>query len=377
MPEKINLLDFDRDGLIKFFSDLGEKPYRAAQLLKWVHSAGVTDFALMSNLSKKLQQTLQASAEIKLPEIARQQVDSDGTIKWLLRLDDGNSIEMVYIPETTRGTLCISSQVGCALNCDFCSTGKQGFNRNLRVSEIIGQLWLAVRELEKLSSGGAVVKGEGYVSNVVLMGMGEPLLNYPAVLTAVRIMLDDIAYNLAKRKVTLSTSGIVPMMRKLSAECDIALAVSLHAPNDQLRDQLVPVNKKYPLKELIAACHDHFKQDPRRKITFEYVMLNGINDSEAHARELLQLLRPILSVSKINLIPFNSFPHAPYQSSSAAAIQRFSDILQKDLFVMVRKPRGREIDGACGQLAGKVADKSYRSKQWHNRVIQIQTVTQG
>lgn len=366
MDEKINLLDFDRNGLAGFFNELGEKPYRAMQLLKWIHSAGVVDFSLMSNLSKNLQHTLQTRTEVRLPEIVQQQRDPDGTVKWLLRLYDGNSVEMVYIPEATRGTLCISSQVGCVLNCDFCSTGKQGFNRNLRTSEIIGQLWLAVRELR--------ANGEGHITNVVLMGMGEPLLNYSAVLTAVRIMLDDVAYNLAKRKVTLSTAGIVPLMRKLSTECDIALAVSLHAPNDQLRDQLVPVNKKYPLKELIQACHDHFKNDPRRKITFEYVMLAGVNDSPEHARELLQLLRPITHVSKINLIPFNSFPNAPYQCSSADAIQRFGDILQKELFVMVRKPRGREIDGACGQLAGKVADKSHRSKQWHNRLIQIQTV---
>jgi 23S rRNA (adenine2503-C2)-methyltransferase len=318
----------------------------------------------MTNLSLALRQSLSESAEIVLPEIAYREQSLDGTQKWVLRLVDGNCIETVFIPESGRGTLCVSSQVGCALNCDFCSTGKQGFSRNLTTAEIIGQVWWAVRELNSMDRTHNRV-----VTNVVMMGMGEPLLNYDALLPALRIMLDDDAYGLAKRRVTVSTSGIVPLMNRLASECDVALAVSLHAPTDLLRDQLVPLNKKYPLTELISACRDHFQNDPKRKVTFEYVMLKGVNDTPNHAKQLVRLLKHMVHLSKINLIPFNPFPHTIYQTSLPETIQTFSEILQEAGFVtIVRKTRGDDISAACGQLVGEVHDKSHRTRQWQKKL---------
>lgn len=364
MTTKTNLLNYDRAGLTQWFIDQGEKPFRAVQVLKWIHYFGVTDFAQMTNLSLALRQMLSECAELLVPEIAYHEQSADGTRKWVLRLADGNCIETVYIPESGRGTLCVSSQVGCALNCDFCSTGKQGFNRNLTTAEIIGQVWLAVRELNPVNK-----VHDRMVTNVVMMGMGEPLLNYDALLPALRLMLDDDAYGLAKRRVTVSTSGVVPFMQRLAQDCDVALAVSLHAPNDALRDQLVPLNKKYPLAELMPACKAHFAGDPKRKITYEYVMLKGVNDTPQHAKELARLLRSMVDISKINLIPFNPFPKTYYQTSTSVAIHAFSDILQNAGFItIVRRTRGDDIDAACGQLVGEVQDKSHRSRQWQKKL---------
>ncbi len=349
-----NLLDLNHQELIDWVKTLNEPAYRAQQLMRWVHQLGVTDFSKMTNISKSFRAQLQEKAEIRLPEIMVSQHAKDGTRKWLLRLECGNSIETVFIPELTRGTLCISSQVGCGLNCSFCSTGKQGFNRDLTTAEIIGQLWLAVQEL---------APHDQKVTNVVMMGMGEPLLNFEAVTRALDIMLDDLAFGLSKRRVTLSTSGLVPMMEKLKHRIPVALAVSLHAPNDELRNELVPVNKKYPLKQLMAVCKTYFENEPRRKITFEYVMLKDVNDSIKHAQQLASLLKEI--PAKINLIPFNPFPHAPYQCSTRESIENFKEyLLRKDIHTTVRKTRGDDIDAACGQLAGDFKDKTTRSQRW-------------
>lgn len=349
-PEKTNLLNFDRKGLQSYLVEIGEKPFRATQLLQWIHQRGMDGFEGMTNLSKSLRGSLEATAAIRAPELVFEQRAQDGTRKWLLQLDDGNRVETVFIPEDDRGTLCISSQVGCALDCSFCSTARQGFNRNLSVAEIIGQLWLAQRELGEA----------GRVTNVVLMGMGEPLLNFNNVVSAVNLMLDDFAYGLSKRRVTLSTAGVVPALDRLGEVTDIALAVSLHATNDALRDQLVPINKKYPIKELLAACKRYIADEGRRKITFEYVMLDGVNDTPAHAKALIRLLSDV--PSKINLIPFNPFPGAPYRCSSPQAITRFQETLSAAGFtVIVRKTRGDDIDAACGQLVGRVRDRSRRT----------------
>lgn len=350
-PERINLLNFDRKGLQAFLVEIGEKPFRATQLLQWMHQRWLDDFEGMTNLSKPLRARLTAHAEVRAPQIVLAQHSRDGTRKWLLQLDDGNRIETVFIPEDDRGTLCVSSQVGCALDCSFCSTARQGFNRNLSVAEIIGQLWLAQRELGEAQR----------ISNVVLMGMGEPLLNFNNVVAAVDLMLDDFAYGLSKRRVTLSTAGVVPALDRLAEVTDIALAVSLHATDDALRDQLVPVNKKYPIKELLAACKRYIGGgEGRRKVTFEYVMLDGINDTPAHAKALIRLLSDV--PSKINLIPFNPFPGAPYRCSSSAALTRFQEQLAAAGFtVIVRRTRGEDIDAACGQLVGRVQDRSRRT----------------
>lgn len=359
---KINLLDLDRQQMRAWFAELGDKPYRADQLIKWIHEYGVTDFAEMTNLSKSLREQLSTQAEVRLPEIALEKASKDGTVKWLFRLPEGNSIETVYIPESGRGTLCVSSQVGCSLNCSFCSTGKQGFNRDLTTGEIIAQVWLAVRRLSEQEG-----RHDRKVTNVVMMGMGEPLLNYDNVLPAMNLMLDDFAYSLAKRRVTLSTSGIIPMMEKLRDTSNVALAVSLHAPNDELRDELVPVNKKYPLKMLMDVCRTYFQDEPKRKITFEYVMLDGVNDQPIHAKQLVKLLEGV--PAKLNLIPFNPFPHAPYQRSTDYAINRFADIVSKSgIITTTRKTRGDDIDAACGQLAGKVNDRTKRSERWRKKV---------
>lgn len=357
-PNKLNLLGLDRKAMEAFFVQLGEKSYRAQQALKWVHFNGVQDIHAMTNLSKSLREKIIALAEIRAPEIAYESTAPDGTHKWVLRLADGNCIETVYIPETTRGTLCVSSQVGCTLNCDFCSTGKQGFNRNLTIAEIIGQLWVAVRSLSK-SSG----LHDHAVTNVVMMGMGEPLLNFDNVVSAMDIMLDDFGYGLSKRRVTLSTAGVIPAMYKLSQVSDVALAVSLHAPNDELRNVLVPLNKKYPLKDLMAACREFFKDEKRRYVTMEYVMLAGVNDTLDHAKQLIKLLKDVRA--KVNLIPFNPFPNTIYQRSDDATITAFRETLMNaGINAITRKTRGENIDAACGQLVGQVKDRTRRSQKY-------------
>jgi len=340
---------------------IGEPAFRAEQLMKWIHFVGVTDFSLMSNLSKALRQRLSEIAEVRPIKCVLQQDSADGTKKWLLELDSGNSIEAVYIPEDDRGTLCVSSQVGCGLNCSFCSTARQGFNRNLTVGEIIGQVWHAVRHLSQENG-----VHDRKVTNVVMMGMGEPLMNFEPVVSAMDIMMDDFAYGLSKRRVTLSTSGLVPEMYELSGRSPVALAVSLHAPNDALRNELVPINKKYPLRDLLKACREYFKGEPRRRVTFEYVMLAGVNDSLGHAKELAHILQDV--PSKVNLIPFNPFPGAPYERSSLEQINAFRDVLiKKGINTITRKTRGDDIDAACGQLAGKVNDRTSRSALMRKR----------
>ncbi|MGH8503557.1 MAG: 23S rRNA (adenine(2503)-C(2))-methyltransferase RlmN [Gammaproteobacteria bacterium] len=356
--DKLNLLGLPRPRLAQFFESLGEPAFRAVQLVKWVHRQGVTDFAAMTDLSLKLRAALRETAEIVTPQCVAEQVSADGTIKWLLRLDDANAIETVFIPEPGRGTLCISSQVGCALDCTFCSTARQGFNRNLSAAEIIAQLWFARRALQ------ARPECRAGVSNVVLMGMGEPLLNFDNVVDAMRLMIDDHAYGLGKRRVTLSTSGVVPALDRLKDCIDVSLAVSLHAPDNALRDRLVPLNRKYPIEVLLAACKRYIEaKDRKAVVTFEYVMLDGVNDSEAQAAQLARLLREM--PAKVNLIPFNPFPGAPYRRSSETAIDRFRDVLQHHGIVTVtRRTRGDDIDAACGQLAGRVHDRSHRQQHF-------------
>jgi len=362
--------------MASYFAEAGEKPFRAKQLLRWIHQFGEADFSRMSDLAKPLREKLAASAVIEAPQVVSDTTAADGTRKWLIDVGNGNAVETVFIPEINRGTLCVSSQAGCALDCKFCSTGKQGFNRNLSVAEIIGQLWIASRALARDAGGtpargaaeapGAAPRGERIVSNVVMMGMGEPLANFDNVVTAMRLMLDDNAYGLSRRRVTLSTSGIVPAIDRLGDACPVALAISLHAPNDALRDTLVPINRKYPLSELLAACRRYLDKAPRDFITFEYVMLEGVNDSTEHARQLIQLVRDV--PCKFNLIPFNSFPNSGFKRSSRDAIRRFAEILiTAGLVVTTRKTRGDDIDAACGQLAGKVEDKTRRTR----RVVEI------
>jgi len=354
--KKINLLNLDRQAMQDFFVGIGEKPFRATQVLQWIHHYGVEDFDAMTNVSKELRTRLKEIACVAAPEVIADQKAEDGTRKWLLRLAGGNGIETVFIPEEERGTLCVSSQVGCTLNCSFCSTGHQGFNRNLTTAEIISQVWLANRAL------GRDPKGERIITNVVLMGMGEPLLNFDSVTAAIRIMLDDLAYGLSRRRVTLSTAGLVPIMDRLHDECPVSLAVSLHAPNDALRDQLVPLNKHYPIRELLDACRRYCADSPRSRVTFEYVMLAGINDSVEHARELVQILRDV--PAKVNLIPFNPFPQTSYQRSSGNAIDRFRDVLiEAGMTTITRRTRGDDIDAACGQLAGQVQDRTSRQRR--------------
>lgn len=350
----VNLLDFDAEALTDWFVQQGEKPFRAKQVLRWVHRFGVTDFEQMTDVAKSLRAKLAGTACITPPVPVRDSVSTDGTRKWLLDVGNANAVETVFIPETNRGTLCISSQAGCALDCAFCSTGKQGFNRNLSAAEIIGQLWLANRML------GANGDGERVISNVVMMGMGEPLANFDNVVSALKLMLDDNAYGLSRRRVTVSTSGIVPAMDRLRDTCPTALAVSLHASNDALRDRLVPINQKYPLRELMAACRRYLEKAPRDFVTFEYVMLDGINDSDAHARELIALVRDV--PCKFNLIPFNPFPGSGFERSPAPRIRRFAEILiDAGIVTTTRKTRGDDVDAACGQLAGQVQDKTRRT----------------
>jgi 23S rRNA (adenine2503-C2)-methyltransferase len=402
MTDKTSLMELDRDGLERFFETLGEKPFRASQVMQWVHQYGASDFDAMTNLSKALRARLAETAILQVPELAQEQLAADGTRKWLVRLADGNGVETVFIPETDRGTLCVSSQVGCVLNCSFCSTGHQGFNRNLSAGEIIAQVWLAAAALGREPKGGrrisrrsafgdggpsahrtllrpggptpiaegAFASGTGRgrkITNVVLMGMGEPLLNYDNVVTAMRVMLDDFAYGLSRRRVTLSTAGLVPMIDRLRDECPVSLAVSLHAPTDELRDDLVPLNRKYPIAELLAACKRYVQNQPHRRITFEYVMLDGVNDSAQHARDLVALLADV--PAKVNLIPFNPFPQGRYSRSPHDRVARFRDILMRaGLTTITRKTRGDDIDAACGQLAGRVEDRTRRQARLAQRV---------
>ena len=352
----VNLLGLDQEGLRAFCAGLGEKPYRARQLLRWIHQAGVDDFDAMTDMTKALRVRLQDCARIVAPRVIRDTTAADGTRKWLLDVGTGNAIESVFIPEENRGTLCISSQAGCALECSFCSTGAQGFNRNLSTEEIISQLWWANRCL------GRGVCADRPISNVVMMGMGEPLANFDNVIAALQLMLDDLAYGLSRRRVTVSTAGLVPAIDRLREACPVALAVSLHAANDALRDRLVPINRKYPIKELLAACIRYLERAPRNFIMFEYVMLDGVNDSVRDARELVALVKDV--PCKINLIPFNGFPGSGYARSAPEAISRFRDVLMRaGLLATIRKTRGDDIEAACGQLAGQVQDRTKRRQR--------------
>ena len=357
----VNLLDLDAAGLVDFFARLEEKPFRAKQVLRWLHHYGEADFARMTDLAKPLREKLASAAHVMAPQLIGDSIADDGTRKFLFDVGQGNAIESVFIPEDDRGTLCISTQAGCALDCAFCSTGKQGFNRNLTVAEIIGQLWQANRLMGATGQDGEVP--ERIISNVVLMGMGEPLANFDAVVTALRLMLDDYAYGLSRRRVTVSTSGIVPNIDRLREQCPVALAVSLHAPDDELRDRLVPINRKYPLVELMAACRRYLAVAPRDFITFEYVMLEGVNDADDQARALLRLVGEI--PCKFNLIPFNPFPHAGFSRSKPERMRAFAEILrQAGIVTTTRKTRGDDIDAACGQLAGQVQDRSGRRSKF-------------
>jgi 23S rRNA (adenine2503-C2)-methyltransferase len=359
-----NLLALDAAAMERYFATLGEKPFRARQVLRWIHQFGESDFARMSDLAKALRTKLGEHAQVRVPQIIGDETAADGTRKWLLKVDGANAVESVFIPERGRGTLCVSSQAGCVLDCAFCSTGKQGFNRNLDTAEIIGQLWIANRQL------GRDPKGERIISNVVMMGMGEPLLNLDNVLPALRLMLDDNAYGLSRRRVTVSTSGVIPGIDRLRDECPVALAVSLHAPNDDLRDRLVPLNRKYPIRELLKACSRYLDKAPRDFITFEYVMLDGVNDTDAHARELVGIARRVRC--KFNLIPFNPFPNASFRRSPPERIRGFAEILRAaGLTATVRKTRGDGIEAACGQLAGDVADRTRRSRRAVHRLTEL------
>ena len=359
MQTVTNLLGMDRAGLETFFKTRGEKPYRALQLLKWIHNRGINDFNLMTDMSKQLRTSLQTDCVIQAPEVHSEHVAKDGTRKWLLAIPGGGLIETVFIPEKKRGTLCISSQVGCALNCTFCSTARQGFARNLSVAEIIGQVWMARDKLRQVVDRPLCTE----ITNVVMMGMGEPLLNFDALIPALSIMRDEHGYALPRRRVTVSTSGVVPTIDELAAFSDVSLAVSLHAPNDELRSELVPINKKYPLEQLLAACKRYVSSNKRYFITMEDVMLNGVNDSLSHAKQLVKLLHNV--PCKINLIPFNPFPGAPYVCSSVDTILDFCKYLSDhDMVCTIRKTRGDDIDAACGQLVGKVLDRTRRSQRY-------------
>jgi 23S rRNA (adenine2503-C2)-methyltransferase len=352
-----NLLDLEPSALTQWCNELGEKPFRARQLQRWIHQFGESEFDAMTDLAKSLREKLHGRACVSAPPIMADHLSTDGTRKWLFDVGVGDAVETVFIPEDGRGTLCVSTQAGCAVNCRFCSTGKQGFSRNLAVGEIIGQLWTAEFMLRRRQSIPAGPKGERQITNVVMMGMGEPLLNYGPTVAALRLMLDDHSYGLSRRRVTLSTSGVVPMMDKLSQDCPVALAVSLHAPNDALRDDLVPLNKKYPLAELMRACQRYLEFAPRDFITFEYCMLDGVNDSDAHARELIALVRDV--PCKFNLIPFNPFPESGLKRSANPRIKAFSQVLMDaGIVTTIRKTRGDDIDAACGQLAGEIQDRT-------------------
>jgi len=348
---KTNLLGLTRSGLEAFVAGMGEKPFRARQLMKWMYRRAVGDIDAMTDLGKDFRQRLGAIAEIRAPEVIVAQRSADGTRKWLLRLESGQAIEMVFIPEPGRGTLCISSQVGCTMDCTFCSTAQQGFNRNLDTAEIVGQVWLANREL------GYSPDGDRVITNVVFMGMGEPLANYRNVVPAAEVMMDDLGLDLSRRRVTISTSGLVPQMIRIADETNVALAVSLHAPNDELRSELVPINRRHPIADLLAACWHYVEKQNARGVTFEYVMLDGVNDRPEHARQLAALLRG--RPAKVNLIPFNPFPGTRYRRSGEEAIVRFRDLLIRGgVIATIRRTRGDDIDAACGQLVGRVTDRT-------------------
>jgi 23S rRNA (adenine2503-C2)-methyltransferase len=376
--ERTNLLGLARPQLEAFVAQLGSKPFRARQLMNWIYKRGVGSFAQMTDLAKEFRARLDERAEVRAPEIVSVQHSADGTTKWLLKADANQAFEMVFIPEPDRGTLCISSQVGCALDCSFCATAQQGFNRNLSSAEIVGQVWLAARELERAEGAPAVAAAPGpagderHVTNVVLMGMGEPLANFRNVVPAVRVLMDDFGFDLSRRRVTLSTSGLVPQIYKLAEETNVALAVSLHAPDDALRNELVPINRKHPIAELLTACWHYLDEQNGRSVTFEYVMLEDINDSPAQARALARLLKG--HPAKVNLIPFNPFPGTRYRRSSAPVIQRFRDeLLQRGVLATVRRTRGEDIDAACGQLAGRVIDRT--TVRLGNKVIGVAVQT--
>ena len=370
---QVNLLDFDLDGLAAYCEGLGEKRFRAVQLFRWIHQKGAAEFSAMSDLAKSLRDKLAGTAVVSGLPIVSEQASADGTIKWLFDVGGGNAVETVFIPEDDRGTLCISSQAGCAVGCRFCSTGHQGFSRNLSTGEIVAQLWQAehhLRQRLKLASN------ERAITNVVMMGMGEPLQNYAALVPALRIMLDDHAYGLSRRRVTVSTSGVVPMIERLREDCPVAMAVSLHAPNDPLRDQLVPLNKKYPLAELLQSCRSYLEAAPRDFITFEYCMLDGVNDTPEHARELLALVAGPRAAHRVpckfNLIPFNPFPASGLKRSPRDRVQAFAKVLQDaGVVTTIRKPRGDDIDAACGQLAGEVQDRTRANERMTRPTIRI------
>lgn len=370
----VNLLEFDRIALATFCDQLGEKRFRATQLFRWIHQKGASDFGEMSDLAKSLRDKLAGSASIDFMPVISEQVSSDGTIKWLFDVGRGDAVEAVFIPEDDRATLCISSQAGCAVGCSFCSTGHQGFSRNLTTAEIVGQLWFAEHHLRKRLK---VPAGTRVITNVVMMGMGEPLQNYAALVPALRTMLDDHGYGLSRRRVTVSTSGVVPMMERLRDDCPVALAVSLHAPTDALRDDLVPLNRKYPLAQVLGACRHYLEKSPRDFITFEYVMLDGVNDSDSHARQLLALVEngadEATGVScKFNLIPFNRFPESGLKRSPSERVAAFARVLQAaGLVATVRKTRGEDIDAACGQLAGEVQDRTHARQRIARAAVRV------
>lgn len=379
MQEKTDLLSLDRQGLGDFFESLGEKSFRADQVFKWMYQEFVTDFSEMTNLSKALRTRLAEETGFTLPRIEQTQLASDGTRKWLMRLHDGNGVEVVLIPEEDRATLCISSQVGCSLNCTFCATARQGFNRNLSAGEIVGQVWQAWHQLELEKQGVQTYTQEGKdprpITNIVLMGMGEPLLNYQQVTRAIRIMLDDFGFGLSRRRVTLSTAGVVPAMQRLAKELPVSLAVSLHATTDSLRDELVPLNKKYPIEVLLEACKDYVAGKNRERVTFEYLMLDGVNDSDAQAHALAGLLKNV--PSKVNLIPFNPVENVPYKRSSMRRVNAFREILmQNGIITVTRKTRGDDIDAACGQLVGRVDDRTTRSVRLNATLATLPDITQ-
>lgn len=360
--QKINLLNLTLDEMIQYFESINEKKFRAVQVFRWIHIYGVVDFNQMTDIAKSLRIKLLEIAEINVPTVYSEHIAADGVYKWVLEVGRGNKIETVFIPEVDRGTLCISSQVGCALECHFCSTARQGFNRNLTTGEIVGQLWFANKRL------GKDPKGEKIITNVVMMGMGEPLANYNAVIAAMKIMLDDNAYNLSKKKLTLSTSGMINNIDKLANDCPVSLAVSLHASNDEIRDKIIPLNKKYPIKQLLEACKRYVINASRDFVTFEYVMLKNINDSIENAIELTKITKDI--PCKFNLIPFNPFPNAGFECSDYTQILKFQKVLQvAGLITTIRKTRGDDIDAACGQLVGKVVDKTQRQKKWSIKAV--------
>ena len=363
-PVKTNLLGLSVSKLGDFFEQLGEKRFRATQMVKWIHQMGERDFDQMTNLSKSLREKLHESAEICLPEVVSCQDSSDGTRKWLIKVEGGSCIEMVYIPEKDRGTLCVSSQIGCALDCSFCATGKQGFNRDLSTAEIIGQLWIAAESFDQFGT-----KSPRRVTNVVMMGMGEPLMNFDNVVDAMNLMMEDNAYGLSKRRVTLSTAGVVPALDQLAEVTDVSLAISLHAPNDELRNELVPINRKYSVTEFVQSAKNYIEKMPdnRRKATVEYTLMDQVNDRSVHARELAILLQDL--PCKINLIPFNPFPGSDYKRVTNTALNRFRDILQGEGYtVTVRTTRGDDIAAACGQLAGEVNDRTKRQQRYKNKL---------